>query len=97
MTVRMLVVAAVLLGLSSPASAQSAPVAEGDVVKVDLKAGRITIRHGPIADLAITAPVARNDFKVADGILFNALRPGDHVKFSAVRIKGELTLTGVYP
>jgi Cu/Ag efflux protein CusF len=36
-----------------------------------------------------TTPTA---FKVQDGLIFNAVKPGDKVSFTAERVRGELTV-----
>jgi Cu/Ag efflux protein CusF len=47
--------------------------------------------------LGLTAQSAVDAFRVngevMQGMVFNALRPGDHIKFLAERVNGELTIT----
>ena|SRR5581483_11840588 len=92
-------IAALIVGAAftvTPAlRAQSAAVAEGDVVKVDPSAGMITIRHGPIAALGMTGATATDDFKVGEPIMLNALSAGEHIKFAAERVDGQLVLTKI--
>jgi Cu/Ag efflux protein CusF len=68
------------LVLSSPVPGQdnsAASIAKGEVTKVDLTEGKITIKHGPIASMKINAREAYDDFEVNEPILLNALRPSD--------------------
>ena len=71
--------------------------AEGDVVEVKLHAGLISIRHGPILSLGLGDASATHDFKPAEPMLFNALRPGDRIKFTADRVNGQLVIVAVQP
>ena len=94
------IVVAVLTGsvtLPGNGWAQGGAPAEGEVVKVDLHAGMITIRHGPIRSLGLGDASATHDFKPAEPMLFNALRPGDHLRFTADRVNGQLTIVAVQP
>jgi Cu/Ag efflux protein CusF len=95
-----IVAAVLLLWVTAPVTAvlaQQGPVAEGDVVKVDLSPGIITVRHGPIPNLGMTSSTATDDFKVGDAIMLNALQPGLHIKFTADRVNGQLTITALKP
>ena len=79
----------------SPAVRSDAPTV-GEVVRVDGPTGTITVKHGPITALGLTAQSAVDAFRVngdvMQGMVFNALRPGDQIKFRAERVKGELTI-----
>jgi Cu/Ag efflux protein CusF len=71
-----------LLCLSCPAYAQTA----GQVVKIDEPAGTITIKG---SDGNATA------YKPKDGLLFNALKEGDNVTFTASDENGQKMITKV--
>ena len=92
--IRTMTIAALLLG---PHTVRSDPLAAGEVVKVDGPTGTITVRHGPIVQLGLTAPSKVDAFRVngdvMQGMVFNALRPGDQIEFRAQRVNGELTIT----
>lgn len=78
------------------ALAQAAlPVVEGEVRKVDLEAGKITIRHGDIGNLDM--PAMTMVFRARDPVMLDTLRPGDKVKFTAGRIDGALTVLSIEP
>lgn len=70
-------------------------LADGQVVKVDEPAGKIGVKHGPIQSLGMNEDGKTDDFRVKDGLLFNALRVGDKIRFAAERINGDLTITRV--
>jgi Cu(I)/Ag(I) efflux system periplasmic protein CusF len=81
-------VAALLLSFTSltTATAQVAPeLAQGEVRKVDLDAGKLTLKHGPIKHLDM--PPMTMVFRVKDAKLMDGLKAGDKVEF-AVRAEG---------
>jgi Cu/Ag efflux protein CusF len=89
-----LLVGALALSLCGPARAQpAAPMADGEVRKVDKQQGKLTLRHGPIASLDM--PGMTMVFKVADPRMLDRLQPGDRVKFIADRIQGTVTVTAI--
>ena len=71
----------------------SAPMAEGEVRKIDKEQGKVTLRHGPIANLEM--PGMTMVFKVADPKMLDNLKEGDKVKFSADRLNGAITVTAI--
>lgn len=75
------------------ASAAAAPTAEGEVRKVDKEQGKVTLKHGPIANLDM--PGMTMVFKVADPKLLDAIKQGDKVKFAADNVNGALTVTAI--
>jgi Cu/Ag efflux protein CusF len=74
----------------STASAQQ--VRDGSVSKIDEPNGTITIQQTPDGTVG-TSNAASSDFKVQDGLLFNALRAGDKVTFTVDDINGAKTIT----
>jgi len=87
--------AAALLFVCAAVNAQPAPMAEGEVRKVDKEAGKVTLRHGPIANLEM--PGMTMVFKVASPKMLEGLKDGDKVKFSADRVNGAITVTAIEP
>ena len=84
--------------LASPtaaAASAAAPVAmaDGEVRKIDTEAGKLTLRHGPIAHLDM--PGMTMVFRVADRNMLAGLKPGDKLRFSAERIQGAITITAI--
>jgi len=57
---------------------------KGEVAKVDEASGTISIKlSGTVGSSDTTTPTA---FKVQDGLIFNAIKPGDKVSFTADRV-----------
>ncbi|MCX7673207.1 MAG: copper-binding protein [Thiobacillaceae bacterium] len=79
-------------GLANPpAAATASALAEGEVRRVDRDAGRITLRHGPIASLGM--PAMTMAFRVQDAAWLEGLRAGDRVRFEAVHLDGAYVIT----
>lgn len=77
------------------AVAQAAALAEGEIRKVDREAKKLTIKHGPIANLDM--PAMTMVFQVKDPALLDKVKPGDRVKFQAERLGGALAVTRLEP
>lgn len=80
--------------VAKPLSAQDGAVISGDVTKVDLTSGMITVRHEPNQQLKLGQ--ATDTFRVSEPIMLNAIRPGAHIRFVADRINGELAITKIF-
>ena len=82
----------------TPKAAGTAPAsdyAEGEVRRIDKEAGKITLRHGPIANLDMTA--MSMVFRVSDPAMLDRVKAGDKVRFKADKIQGALTITEIGP
>ena len=66
---------------------------EGEVRKVDREAGKVTLRHGPIAHLDM--PAMTMVFRVAEPKLLTGVKEGDRIRFAAERVNGQFTVTAV--
>jgi Cu/Ag efflux protein CusF len=84
--------AAALTVLSSAAFAQQA-MTSGVVTKVDKLQETIRIQYTQPGTVGGTSADTSEDFKVQDGLLFNALQPGDKVQFSVEQANGVKTIT----
>ncbi len=80
-----------------PLFAQGAPVVQGQVTKIDLASGKITIKHGAIPALGMDQSDQTDDFQAGDPIMLNAVRPGDRLTFTADRVHGQLMITTIVP
>jgi Cu(I)/Ag(I) efflux system membrane fusion protein len=82
---------------SAAPSPKSVPVghkAEGSVSAIDLKAGTLSLDHGPVASLRW--PAMTMEFKAANASLLQGLKPGQAVSFEFVeRQPGEYVVTSV--
>jgi len=77
-----------------PLSAQDGAAISGDVTKVDLTSGMITVRHEPNQRLKLENTT--DTFRVREPIMLNAIRPGAHIRFAADRINGELAIIKIF-
>lgn len=84
--------AAVALQVPITSSAHAAPV-NGEVTKIDLAAGKITLRHEPIKNLDMDSMTMV--FRVANPAMLKTVKPGDRVRFEADRVNGQLTVTSI--
>jgi Cu(I)/Ag(I) efflux system periplasmic protein CusF len=73
----------------------SAALSDGEVRKVDKDAKKITIKHGPLANLDM--PPMTMVFQVKDPALLNQVKAGDRVRFQAEKIGGAYTVTKIEP
>lgn len=74
-------------------AAMQQAMSDGVVRKIDAGAGKITLRHGPIANLDM--PPMTMVFRVQRAELLDAVKVGDAVKFRAEEIDGALTVTAI--
>jgi Cu/Ag efflux protein CusF len=73
------------------AAAAPAAMSTGEVVKVDKELGKITLRHGPLANLDM--PGMTMAFKVGQPAMLDQVKAGDQVQFVAEKASGALTIT----
>ena len=82
-------IAAGLLTLA--VTAAQAETVNGQVIKVDQSAGKITIKHGPIKkfdmDMGMTMV-----FRAKDPAMLTAVKAGDKVKFEPEQVNGQFTV-----
>jgi Cu/Ag efflux protein CusF len=88
---KMVLATATIAFLGSGAMAQQAGT--GSITKVDEANGKITIQQTQSGTVGATAGGAGEDFKVQDGLVFNAFQVGDKVVFTATEIGGVKTIT----
>jgi Cu(I)/Ag(I) efflux system protein CusF len=79
--------------LAAPALAQG--LSDGEVRKVDKEAKKITIKHGPLANLDM--PPMTMVFQVKDPAMLDQVKAGDKVKFQAEKMGGAYTVTKIEP
>ena len=72
-----------------------ASLSEGEVRKVDKSAKKITIKHGPLANLDM--PPMTMVFQVKDPAMLDKVKAGDKVKFVAEKVGGAFTVTQIEP
>lgn len=65
----------------------------GTISKVDEAKGSITIQQTQSGTVGANTGGAGDEFKVQDGLMFNALQAGDRVVFTASEMNGVKTIT----
>jgi Cu/Ag efflux protein CusF len=82
--------AAAFLITASAALAQQ--TSTGSITKIDEASGKIAIQPTQSGTVGANSGGAA-EFKVQDGLMFNALKPGDKVSFTAADVGGVKTIT----
>ena len=84
------------LGLLIDASAvcAQAPLADGQVIKIDQAAGKITIKHGPLKQFGMDEGMTMV-YRAADPAMLTAVKPGDKIKFAPDRVNGQFVVTKI--
>jgi len=80
-------------GALQPGTAQSAPLSDGTVKKIDKAAGEVVIQHSQLDSIGM--PPMTMAFGVADKAWLNKLRPGDRIRFAA-EMKGGNAIVSRY-
>ena len=91
-------VAAMVVGQAAFAVSHQNQVAgftDGEVRKVDKAAGKVTLKHGPIANLEM--PPMTMVFRVKDPAMLEKVKAGDKVKFKAEKVQGAYTVVELAP
>ena len=68
-------------------------LSEGEIKKVDKEAGKLTIKHGELKNLAM--PAMTMVFRVKDLVMLESVKAGDRVNFVAEKIGGQFTVTSL--
>ena len=77
------------------AAQPGAALSDGEVRKVDKDAKKITIKHGPLANLDM--PAMTMVFQVKDPALLDKVKAGDKVKFRAEKEGSAYLVTRIEP
>lgn len=78
-------------GEPSPAAPAASAMSEGVVRKIDAANGKLTLKHGPIANLDM--PAMTMVFQVQPATLLNTVKVGDKVRFRAEFSNGAYIVT----
>lgn len=82
--------AAIAQATQATASAADA-ASTGEVRKIDKSTGKMTIKHGPLANLGMDAMTMV--FRVKDKAMLDQVNVGDRIRFLAEEPNGQLTVT----
>ena len=80
-------------GATASAQATATAMTDGEVRKIDLDAGKITLKHADIKSLDM--PAMTMVFVVKDKALLDKLKTGDKIKFKAINDAGKFTVTEI--
>jgi len=78
------------LCLGATVHAQEVEVMKGEVATIDKAAGKIGIKF--TGTVGTSDSIAPTEFKVQNGPMLNAVKPGDKVSFEAERVDGVMTI-----
>lgn len=68
-----------------------AALSTGEIKKVDRNTGKLTIQHGPLANLGM--PGMTMVFKASDPAMLDQVKEGDQIRFRAEQINGVFSVT----
>jgi Cu/Ag efflux protein CusF len=65
----------------------------GTISRIDEANGKIAIQQTPGGTVGANSGASAEEFKVQDGLVFNAVKPGDKVAFTVTETGGVKTIT----
>lgn len=68
-----------------------AKMVDGQVKKIDKSAGKVTLAHGPLANLGMDMPMTMV-FRVKDATWLDQMKEGDKIRFMADNVNGAITV-----
>jgi Cu(I)/Ag(I) efflux system periplasmic protein CusF len=90
----MILGASLALSLGALTGLAQGGMADGEVVKVDQAAGKITIKHGPLKKLDMNEGMTMV-FKAQDPAMLKQVKEGDKIRFDAENVSGQFTVTKI--
>lgn len=75
------------------AAAPAMVLTPGEITRVDARSGKLTIRHGDIANLDM--PAMTMVFALQDSARATQFQPGDAVRFHVEEVQGQLLITHI--
>jgi len=82
------------LSASPQGALAQADLIDGQVMKVDQSAGKITIKHGPAKRLGMDQGMTMV-YKAQDPEMLKTLKAGNKIKFDAEQVNGQYTVTKI--
>jgi len=95
MNVAKIIMASTVTVVFSCSAALAQQAMTGSITKVDEANGKIAIQQTQTGTVGASSAGTAEDFKMQDGLMFNALQPGDKVVFTATEIGGAKTITKI--
>ncbi len=87
-------ITAIALTLALPVGASAQELVNGQVTKIDVSAGKITIKHGPIKKFDMDDGMTMV-FRAQDPAMLKAVKAGDKIKFETDKVNGQFTVTKI--
>jgi Cu/Ag efflux protein CusF len=85
---------AMALSIGPQSLMAQAELIDGQIIKVDLSAGKLTIKHDPAKKLGMDEGMTMV-YKAQDPAMLNAVKAGDRIKFDAEQVNGQFTVTKI--
>ncbi|HLK83364.1 MAG TPA: copper-binding protein [Xanthobacteraceae bacterium] len=85
---------ALALSIGSQGALAQSDLIDGQVIKVDQSAGKITIKHGPAKRLGMESGMTMV-YKAQDPAMLKAVKAGNKIKFDAEQVNGQYTVTKI--
>jgi Cu(I)/Ag(I) efflux system periplasmic protein CusF len=82
------------LSLGSQGAVAQSDLINGQVMKIDQSAGKITIKHGPAKRLGMETGMTMV-YKAQDPAMLKAVKVGNKIKFDAEQVNGQYTVTKI--
>ena len=80
---------------AAAAAGAAADMTDAEVRKIDVEAGKLSLKHADIKSLDM--PAMTMVFVVKDKAMLDKLKAGDKVKFKAINDAGKFTVTEIQP
>jgi Cu(I)/Ag(I) efflux system periplasmic protein CusF len=80
--------------MAEKAAPSAGTLAEGEVRKVDKDAGKVTIKHGALANLDM--PPMTMVFRVKEPAMLDQVKVGDAIRFKVEKVGGNYTVTELH-
>lgn len=93
MTLLVKVLSTLALTLAIGGSALAQEYVKGEVLKVDAKQKKLTIKHEALTNLDM--PTMTMVFVVAEDGMLKKVKSGQAIEFTANRVNGRITVTGI--
>lgn len=93
MTLLVKALSTLALALAIGGSALAQEYVKGEVIKVDAKQKKLTIKHEPLTNLDM--PAMTMVFVVAEDGMIKKVKSGQAIEFTADRVNGRITVTEI--
>jgi Cu(I)/Ag(I) efflux system periplasmic protein CusF len=85
---------ALALAVASQSAVAQSELIDGQIMKVDQSAGKLTIKHGPAKRLGMETGMTMV-YKAQDPAMLKGVKAGNKIKFDAEQVNGQYTVTKI--